>query len=211
MAKITYIGNGSSHKVKKIYISDGSSKKVKKGYIGDSSGKARLFFSGATRWNRYTIAKENQYEITQVPVPNAGMRIVLRDYCYYTEVNNIVNVINQDLDVYDGRKMTLIHPITDKISLDTMKQLIVGKAVLDYRTMYDNGIEFHGGGLGLCDDVRKTDIYYYDADYHYTYSASITNTLYYQGDFIDTIESDNENQYPDNGISGNYWYVKIQE
>ena len=212
MARAAYIGNGNSKKVKHIYIGNSNNaRKVKKGYIGDSSGKARLFFSGATRWNRYTITKENQYEITQVPLPNAGAKIDLKDYCYYTEVNNIVNVINQDLDVYDGRKMTLIHPITDKISLDEMKQLIVGKAVLDYRIMYDNGIEFHGGGLVLCDDVRKADIYYYDAVYHYNYLARITNVLYYQGNFIDTVESDNPNQYPDNGISGNYWYVKISE
>ena len=211
MAKSVYLGNGNSHKVTKMYEGNGTAHKIKKGYIGDSSGKARLFFSGSTRWNRYTITKENQYEITQVPLPNAGAKIDLKDYCYYTEVNNIVNVINQDFDVYDGRKMTLIHPITDKISLDEMKQLIVGKAVLDYRTMYDNGIKFHGGGLVLCDDVRKTDIYYYEAVYHYNYLARITNVLYYQGNFIDTVESDNESAYPDNGISGNYWYVKIVE
>ena len=64
MAKSVYLGNGNSHKVTKMYEGNGTAHKIKKGYIGDSSGKARLFFSGATRWNRYTITKENQYEIT---------------------------------------------------------------------------------------------------------------------------------------------------
>lgn len=30
-----------------------------------------------------------------------------------------------------------------------------------------------------------------------------------KGSYIDTVESDNENAYPNNGISGDYWYVKI--
>lgn len=30
-----------------------------------------------------------------------------------------------------------------------------------------------------------------------------------KGTYIDTIENENPSAYPDNGISGDYWYVKI--
>ena len=36
-----------------------------------------------------------------------------------------------------------------------------------------------------------------------------SHTTYSKGTYIDTVESDNENAYPINGRSGDYWYVKI--
>ena len=34
------------------------------------------------------------------------------------------------------------------------------------------------------------------------------NTTYSQGDYIEDVESDNENAYPANGYQDGYWYVK---
>ena len=30
-----------------------------------------------------------------------------------------------------------------------------------------------------------------------------------QGEYIDTVESDDPSTYPDNGISGDFWYIKV--
>lgn len=60
MAKAVYIGNNNSKKVKKMYLGNGTSHKVKKGYIG-VDGVAKLFYSGATVWNKYNTNVLNTY------------------------------------------------------------------------------------------------------------------------------------------------------
>lgn len=35
------------------------------------------------------------------------------------------------------------------------------------------------------------------------------NSTQTKGTYIDTIENENPSAYPDNGISGDYWYEKI--
>lgn len=198
MAKITYIGNGTSKKVSKIYLGSGNiSHKILKGYIGDSTSKARLFFSGSYKWNKYSIET--------VPV-----------YGYvwdYRRVNSSGEL------TFPGKDSVRIYMLRDQ-------ERHFNKNT-GYWDDYDWRWTAHWSGDNAADygtpSIPTRIIYTGMSDPTYTDDLTVRYTRYYEsyqsyeqtgtkqqkGSLIGTVESDNENAYPIDGISGGYWYTRI--
>lgn len=84
-----------------------------------------------------------------------------------------------------------------------------------YYTMLENNRSLIDGKnvkYGGIENTSGTDIYenmYYTWYYYKLRVYTVNETYYYdaRGSKIDTVTSDNRNAYPDNGASGDYWYV----
>lgn len=202
MAKLVYLGGGStSRPVKKLYIGvDGVSKKIKRGYVGDEAGKARLFYLSSYIWNRYTIITTNHYT---VEIQNSRQTIswyennpLMTSALYTTTIPTQLG-INQD-GTFQGLTLTT-----------TYRQVPVG----GYANIMVANLIKSTNMLCHITDRRTGSSEMYQPSYEFEsdvqYITKKTGETQSQGSFIDTVESDNENTYPDNGISGNYWYVKI--
>ena len=238
MAKSVYLGNGNSHKVTKMYEGNGTAQKIKKGYIGDSSGKARLFFSGATRWNRYTVITQYRWNVYNIgyteaaSTGSAGWSTPLLQATSNTFAAALskpaLNTVTGKYSVSGGIKGNLKLTGTTFAISSTASSIIV----------FSQQVELT---ISLSNSGSRAILYSYFMDPvpYTTYRAvqgkgsfvstvqsanqsqyptnGISGNLWYEytgsvntiGPLIDTVESDNENAYPANGISGNYWYVKI--
>ena len=241
MAKSIYLGNGKAIKIKKIYEGNGVARKIKKGYVGDSTDKARLFFSGATRWNRYTVITQYQWNVYNVwyteqiaGTGSAGWSTPLLTAASNTfavaltksTLNTITGTYNVSGGIIGNLKLT---GTTFAISSTASSIIVFSQQVELTITLYSSG------------STARLYSYFMDPVPYTTYRAvqgkgsfvstvqsanqsqyptnGISGNLWYEytgsvntiGSFIDTVESDNPLQYPDNGVSGNYWYVKIVE
>ena len=241
MAKAVYLGDNNSRKVKKMYEGNGTAHKIKKGYIGDSSGKARLFFSGATRWNRYTVITQyrwNTYntiyseQITGTGTAGWSTPILSIYGAYDFACNSTKPALNTSTGLYT--LTGTVGPMPGEyigIAFATSKS---ASSIVVFPSEVNLTLQSFGSTYYLYS-------HFMDPITYTTYSAvkskgsftgtvqsanqsqyptnGISGNLWYEytglvntiGSLIDTVTSDNENAYPANGISGNYWYVKIQE
>lgn len=189
---------------------------MKKAYIGDETGKARLFYSSEYQWKRYTI-KYTPNETTLVscngtyPAPEIYFYTT---YPYYevitsqssggggpsgvsrytviigTYENGSVN--GYTLEMYGGGGGRVI-------SGDNYFQFVTFNNIIIHA---DNGCRLNCTGISGGGGYNAT---MYGNGYVTTFSRVTTTTS--QGTYVDTVTSDNENAYPKNGKSGNYWYV----
>ena len=228
MAHEAYIGNesGLSRNVSKIYLGDNSgvSRKVKRGYIGDSDGKARLFFFSGYIWNRYNL-------ITSSYVGFSPMR---------TLTTTLVNLSTFDgTSSKSSNLYSTQTKISDFIKwVENHESYEFGPGLGDgdsHRVYQGCGIAFtsnrNQGPIypGTNPHVYK-NLSTTNDDYVYVYQTGTDqwqirafgrNRIqegiirriynYSQGSYIDQVESDNPSAYPDNGRSGNYWYVKVTQ
>ena len=192
-------GGSTSHPVKKLYIGvDGVSKKIKRGYIGDANGKARLFYNSAYRWERYTIETVMHYKLKHDPNNNVTFYL---NYSFPTTIPNFYYSNN--------------HPTTLDISTGGFKEqngsdLNVTRAPNSKVGMWVYAV-YPGGTppdrftfLQKVISVSSTEI---KAGESYEIVTDYTEQL--KGTYVDTVENENPSAYPDNGVSGDYWYVKI--
>lgn len=197
MAKVTYIGNGNSKKVSKIYLGSGNtSHKILKGYIG-VSGKARLFFSGSYRWNRYTVQN----------VPVYG---TVWDYRRVDSSGELTFPGKDNVRVYMQREQERhFNPNTGywddydwkwTASFSGDNAADYGSPNIPTRVIYAS-----------MSDPSNVDVLTirYRRYYEAYQKQEQTGTVQQKGSFIDVVESENENAYPVDGVSGNYWYTRI--
>lgn len=196
MAKVTYIGNGSSKKVSKIYLGSGNtSHKILKGYIG-VSGKARLFFSGSYKWNKYNIET----------VPIYGYvwdyhRVSTSGELTFPGQERVTMYMVKDLDTFNfstGYWEKYSWKWTANWSGDSAADY--GASSMPTRRLY-----------ARLSDPTYTDVLtlYYDWYYEGYQSYEQTGTAQQKGSLVGTVESENENAYPVDGISSGYWYTRI--
>lgn len=185
MAHEVYVGieSGLSRNIDKIYVGDNSgiSRKVRRGYVGDSEGKARLFYASIYVWNRYSVNYRYVYGYTVESHSEyrLGTETVI---CYIITLNNY----NRYTGDWNNQRRTDISPS------------IVGKWILTERNgssaYYITRVPYESGG--------------YNARYTKTARMRQLDTQEAsQGTYIDQVESENPSAYPNNGQSGNYWYV----
>lgn len=233
MAKLVYLGGGStSHPVKKLYIGvNGVSKKIKRGYIGDANGKARLFYNSAYQWQRYTIG--TSYSLSSAytvkfPIANP------QSFYHYVEVRKYKAVTNADIlssgifrepdatDIVDGVQGTTSIIVDYKtypwfnvrwVERNTQEKdgyafgsdSILLQSVWYSATYGAQGSRITQNPRGYIMIIRNDNI-----NVGTTEMPGITiNSTQTKGTYVDTVENENPSAYPDNGISGNYWYVKI--
>lgn len=217
MAKAIYLGDNTSRKVKKIYEGNGTAQKVKKGYIGDSSGKARLFFSGSTRWNKYNIQLIEQLSPAAYRYSTNGYSSVSLSWGESVQLNEdplyclphgnnqgsayiISNDDDRRVDVRIDRQL-YVRWVTGSGGLSATGFTVKLTNTYQYRLDVAFIIDYAGGTYWFyLDTTVMPEVQYYEV-----------SAIKSQGSLVGIVESDNPSAYPDNGISGNYWYVKIVE
>ena len=231
MAKITYIGNGNSKKVSKIYLGSGNiSHKIKKGYIGDASGKARLFYTSGYQWQRYSINYIEQFS-TDDNENSAPFRTYLSNETdVYVMYATSIKFITSGTPSYapPDSKIDIVNPTSHRIygNPDTTLSLRTYQSPTGvYYIVYSGrwmGFElgYLKGVYKLGPDSSQFDIWAKNGDpglvvYGGTasaYGGVVLHKVYAaptQGSYIGIVESDNPAAYPNNGVSGDYWYVRI--
>ena len=199
MARRIYIGNGSSsRRVKGIYLGiSGSSRKVVKGYIG-VSGSAKQFYP-LYKWKRYSVNSTSTLHktvngMTKYYVSSSGAtNRYLPAYesslqatpsgILVLGVNWIDSLYNFDI-IFSYQYTTNSQIVTDMWDMSNSVNQT-------YSTLYAFAPEAFGSGWsGQCDQ--------------YTYTSKTSTSI---GSYLGDVYSDSRNAYPDNGVSGSYWYV----
>ena len=210
MARKVYIGNNNvARNVKKIYVGvNGVARKVKKGYIGDSSGKARLFFSGATRWNRYNIKTSTVY------VWNQYTLIQEAQYDYYEKDNNISGTItlrgtqniyrwpefNKRTGYYENGRARSVYDCYRNEDLLTWSTTSPTS-----KTQYQfSRIDRLWDDTAASDEADRYELWY---SQYWTIEQEFDRYVYSQGSYIGQVTSASSDTYPDDDYTGNYWYV----
>ena len=200
MAKAIYLGDNTSRKVKKIYEGNSTAQKIKKGYIGDSSGKARLFFTNGYIWQKYNVVVTEQEKQTDN---------FLIPYSYFNRVGYAYNYSISNNKLYISRDNIADH---SKINIFTY---MYGNWTGTPKPAYVDTIinnQYAQANEGYYDIIYKfTEATAQAGGTQYIFTTMEISLLKSQGSYIGIVESDNPSQYPDNGVSGNYWYVKIDD
>lgn len=208
MARKIYIGSsGSSRNVSDIYIGiSGRSRKVTKGYIGIND-IAKKFYGLQYMWKRYTIETVNTYEETSKRYANfryitaaASQSGKLPTRCEFDTSTG--KFILSDLDIVEIRDdgMTSEYYTTEvNIEYYDNTGYLVGFTAIK-EGAYDGpiyNIEAHRYVWPSMNTESNVDIY----------TSSIASSMQSAGTYLADIYSENRNAYPNNGISGNYWYI----
>lgn len=207
MSNGIYLGNSNSKKIKKVYIgTSNQAKRIKKGYIGVNN-QAKLFWAHTIyRWNRYQIEQKVVDVVPTVTTIDTGDR-------FYSTYSTL-----QGIQVTDG-VMHLINPTAyvHSVGSDNDGYNLFGGSWLyvpDPKNIV-NRYFYHIIGTG------GVTVYIDSIPYLHSYGISIQGRIPNRSQFmqcelqsvagalVDVVESDNPSAYPDNGVSGNYWYTRI--
>ena len=195
MARRIYIGTGTARKVKTVYIGSGNAaRKIVKGYVGVGN-QAKQFWPLQHVWNRYSIKTTTKYSYTRTEI-----------------LRNMNAIIGLTTNSYGARAFefddaTGLFTISNRISIDNR----------DYGTWYGTAYTYNSNSnilsvfecdIGSFDTIYDLwNTYASNGDSLWQYRATESGTTQSQGDYIDQVKSENRSAYPDNGVSGTYWYV----
>lgn len=199
MAKRIYLGNGSARNVKSLYIGvNGAARRIKAGYIG-SSNIARRFWPKGYIWNYYTVSNVYRdmgwhrgfysmyymgtYQLASAYTFNANTGM-------YTINASSIKTYHYEYEIDDDYKYGY--------------QLYFTDADDTHQNPYFNEIECSAGTFSFIYGIRKTGDSYTDHVFSRHESELQDQQI---GSYIGQVTSENRNAYPDNGISGSYWYV----
>ena len=195
MARRIYIGTGTARKVKAAYIGSGNvARKIVKGYVGVSN-QAKQFWPIQYVWNRYSIKTSTIYSYTRTTV--------LRN------MNALIGITSSSYGArnFEFNEITGLFTLSNSISIDYQ----------DYGTWYGTDYTYNSETdilSKLYCDIGSFDTIYSlylsrsaASDILQRYQASEPEISQSQGDFIDQVRSENRSAYPNNGVSGSYWYV----
>ena len=185
MAKRIYIGTGTARNVRSLYIGvNGSARRIKAGYMGNANA-ARKFWPKGYMWNYYSI----QYQ--------------------YNEIHGESSKYNHSA-AYGTWQYTTSWYIDNSTGVFVVTQVNTASYFNDIP--YGARVTGYEWGGTSCTVGNHSVMYeFYEIQVGGTYRSSITlqlNTSNPQiGSHIGQIISENRNAYPDNGISGSYWYI----
>lgn len=234
MAKGLYIGNSNAKKVKKIYLGDNNSRKVKKGYIG-VDGTAKLFFSGATVWNKYNSVATtryywNRFSLVTTTTYTWDRYQITYEYQLVNGSSTTIDIRNTDTvyrSAYSNRgrvelsgSVLAVSVSSDLTRLSGYYYLMSGQAlrltsvnsVMTTRRVRYNCVEVDSKQVEsqvYAGTVSSTNANAYPTNGSqsgYYYSNRRSSTSYSKGSANGSVSSTNRSQYPDNNYSGNYWY-----
>lgn len=198
MSRKVYISaSGSSKNVPKLYVGVSSvARKIKVGYIG-VSGSARVFYRAAPVyvWNRYNIATVTSYtEVHQI--------------LYNSAINEVTSARGATQYTFDASTGLYTIAAEDIRTIDTTSR--VTRYCTSVSTRQAGGVRITGTSVspGSHNQIYCATFAINAAEdiNVMRYSAQQTSSQS-QGSYIDQITSENRSAYPDNGISGSYWYV----
>ena len=207
MSNGIYLGNSNSKKVKKLYIgTNNQAKRIKKGYIGVNN-QAKLFWTHTIyRWNRYQIEQEVVDVVPSVTVIDTGDP----SYSTYSTsrgiqvTDGVMHLINptayvhsagSDNDGYNLFAESWLYVPDPKNNVNRYFYHIIGTGGVS--VWIDSIPYLHSYGIFI--QARTSN----HSPFMQCELQSVAGTL------VDVVESDNPSAYPDNGVSGNYWYKRI--
>lgn len=234
MAKKSYIGiNGTARKIKKWYIGvNGTARKVKKAYIG-VNGIARQFYSSDSyRWDRYSVVSGGGLKLLRTfretdrygrPPRTSRFYASNNDYAYCGEFSSYSSAKNKleslvDFGSTKGFEIDRLNRKGDRDSVDLNSYIIFSP--FNY-TEYNDSSSSLGGDRDYYPNKSLWTIK--ASSKSYPEFASITwidssetaveevygiDSQPSKGSYIDTVESENPNAYPSNGVFNGYWYVR---
>lgn len=193
MARRIYLGSSNSaRRISNMYIGvSGRSRQIIKGYIG-INGAARQFYP-AYAWKKYEIETTSKYEsyVSQDTVR-----------CYDRTVTGSTQVVEA---VYPNCYTSY------KFDENTGRYTYSGSRKPNYAM--GQFVNVTGGcyysGYRITSTLTSRGAYETDCVMMGRRMLSRQVTTQTQGSYIETVFSDSSTAYPDNGVSGNYWYVKI--
>lgn len=171
--------------------------------LSSINGTEREIFSGMHVWERYSIKKSTSYETIRSYVDRFDTRdTYVNDkwyYCAYKSysASGATFTLNEGevfysngtdcINYYIDPDMSRQSSSKEKVDTSPMSGLAKIYQVTSQKTNKDDEQVF--GGYELTRELFTQEL---------------------KGSYIDTVKSKDENAYPENGISGGYWYVKIK-
>ena len=196
MARRIYIGTGTARKVKTAYIGSGNvARKIVKGYVGIGNTAKRFWPNLQYIWNRYSIKTSTIYSYTRTTV--------------HSNMNALIGITSSSYGArsFEFDETTGLFTISNSTSIDYQDKGTW------YGTDYTYNSEAQWVSKFYCDIGSFDTIYglYISGsaadDILWRYRATESGTTQSQGDYIDQVRSENRSAYPDNDVSGSYWYV----
>ena len=193
MARRIYIGTGTARKVKAAYIGSGNvARKIVKGYVGVGN-QAKQFWPIQYVWNRYEVDSITKYrdglasytsdlydQITGGAWPYRP--VLFNSYIFNTATGEYTGSGGYWTPDYESKSVSgyLIQP--------------------NYRRGHVTHIQFDQ----MWSSTGSTTYYLKYTGYQFNPTQYQENI---QGSYIGQVKSENRSAYPDNGVSGSYWYV----
>lgn len=212
MSKKLYVSStGVSHKTAKLRVGiNNVSRNVVKGYIGVNN-VAKQFWPDEPIyvWNRYNIVPEYKYSVTYMHntgypyeyicswgKKTSGSFAKFASFDPNTAKITLSNIQTYDYDwLCDNTSMTVMFAYIT--TYNTEKPLNVSPNEV-YSTGASEGTFSQWYQIGISSGRHMT--------FHVPVIKSYIND-YIQGSYIDQVMSKTRSAYPDNGMSGSYWYV----
>lgn len=203
MAKVIYSGvNNTARKVKNLYVGvNDIARKIKKAYVGVNN-IARLCYSSNYIWARYSINTSYIMHISETIVNNNTIAPARGYYGHFTGsisgkylTLTYVNVIQKSGTSADYSNVVTVGDYYSSPaaassivnSFDTYNEAnTVNNTKYIFTPTQMLSRYFNGNCYRINDIVKNQSV----------------------GNFIDYVTSTNPLAYPDNGISGSYWYVR---
>ena len=192
MSRKIYIGTDVSKKIKALYVGSGDiAHKIKSAYIGVND-VAHKFWPISYKWNRYTVESVTKYrEGLSESRTDLYSRSSTGGFPYMPPLYNSYT-FNELTGEYTGTGGSFTPNNTTQSVSGYLLQSNYTKGYVVY-------IESRSSSTPS--GTRRSVTY---EGYRFTTSSYREDA---QGNYIDQVTSENRNAYPDNGISGSYWYV----
>ena len=210
MSRKIYIGTGTSRRIRQLYVGSGNvARRVKAAYVG-VGGSARKFWPILYKWNRYEVNSTVQY------TPYVRSDEVI-EFGRWTEFGQYSLIYSYDTYVYGGNFLYRLYSGERFPDPDCVDDLPNGTTfyAFEYWVGYNGGsLSYIRADFGLnssATDGTMVEFIKQSGSYGGTVRRRIhtysKQTVTSAGSYIDQVTSENRNAYPDNGVSGSYWYV----
>lgn len=225
MSKGIYIGNSNAKKVSKLYFGNGTSRKVKKGYIGVGN-VAKLFYSSGYVWKKYNTTERDIYywdryvallswDYSSYNRPNLGWRRFPNNVkCYAQTTREHCRVYNYDAspDIQDNGiiRSLALGDLLRGTTESTADNFHSGTCLISNYRYDEDEDTLYLQVVPTPESKNVEDIQYMEYCTFVSgsrwegYNFYKSNT---RGNYIDEVSSTSSGSYPQNGVSGNYWYV----
>lgn len=214
MARRIYISNGTARRARTLYVGvNNAARRVTAAYIG-VGGSARKIYPGSYLWNRYNVKSEYQYTPYVMSDTNIAFsrNAEFRQYSlitsYRTSVSNntFLFILDQGDRIPNPDEIEELTNGTVFYAFEGWCYYIgtsSGQSLNEIRA--DFGLSSGASGQQMVQFTKISGTY--GGTVNKKVWSSSRTTVYSQGSYIDQVVSDNRSAYPDNGRSGNYWYV----
>lgn len=210
MAKVVYTGvSNKARKCKALYVGvSNKARKITKGYVGVSN-KARLFYSSEYTWAKYNVTTVKSYSKSQL-WSDWARGYSNSDYYYPMTIDGVNSTCGDQFNNRYGGRTDLWDMMSDgAVNMFSVSSYDEPSGRISYYVV-------HGWNQYSAPDI-STVPYCMGVANGSSGTSSTRHVIMYKinstnvqqiGSFIGYVTSTNSSAYPDNGVSGSYWYIK---